>query len=327
MAGKEPTTSDWLKTRAVLRKLGVRAGISPGKSVGLKFMIAATAKVAGLDGAGEALRAAGLEDVPGFLAAIPDASEEDVDGLPELKADTRLAAVIQEDLKEFLSGKAGAESALRVLLEPRNVNPDVRRFLADPTRLFARGFDDEIQGTRELLRGLTAYYQPRFHAGYRHYVVDAATGYSAFQKGEDFAKVISKLREGERRAIRSVFSSFLYEKSPLGACRRKYGVLEAHILGATVLGEMALVAQGPLCVNAVAWTVDPVRYHRLIGFVLGRVVHLRDEGLLCMHPDVDEVRLQSHVFLAESTMDEFLCFLRKADPITDEEICEMRSMD
>ena len=93
------------------------------------------------------------------------------------------------------------------------------------------------------------------------------------------------------------------------------------ILGAAILGDMALVAQGALSVSAIAWTIDPSHYHRLAGLVRDKVGHLRDAGLLVICPD-DELRLNSHVLPSESTMDNFLVFLREEDPITDKEIRE-----
>lgn len=323
MAVKEKTTSDWQQTRAALRALGVRASLQPGDKVGLVFLVAAAAKTAGPD-ATHVLQAAGVKDVPAFLAAVPDVRETDPDRLPELKADARLAKVLRGELADFLAGKTGADEALKVLLSPARLDRDMRRFLADPATLFNGRPRDELHGTCDLVRALAGYYQPRFHAGYQHFVVDASKGSSEFlrkDKVEDFAKVADELRDDERLATRTVFASSLYDKSPLGACRRDYGELEAHILGAAILGEMAIVAQGPLSVNALAWTVDPCRYHRLAGLVLEKVGHLRDERLLVVHPDHD-VRLYSHVLPAGATMNEWLTFLRDADPITNEEVKE-----
>ena len=95
--------------------------------------------------------------------------------------------------------------------------------------------------------------------------------------------------------------------------------MEAHILGAAILGEMNLVAQGPLSVNGLAWAVDPCRYHRLAGLVLERVSCLRDEGLLAVRPD-DDVRLNIRVLPEASAMSDWLTYFREADPITDEEV-------
>ena len=324
MTAEKTPISDWPKTQAVVRKLGVKVGIRPGEAVREELMVAALAKVAGSDGAGDMLRAAGVKDVEQFLAAIPDASEEEMERLPKLKADSRLATILQGELKGLLSGKMIAVSALKVLLQPRNLTQDVRRFLMNPTKLLAYGWENEIRGTEELVQHLARYYQPRFHVGYRRYMVNASTGCSAFlrkDKEEDFAKAIGELRENEREALRAVFASSLYERSPLGTCRREYGELEAHILGAAILGDMALVAQGALSVNAIAWTIDPSHCHRLAGLVRDKVGHLRDAGLLVICPD-DELRLNSHVLPSESTMDNFLVFLREEDPITDKEIRE-----
>ena len=209
-----------------------------------------------------------------------------------------------------------------MLLAPERMNRDVRRFLTDPMALVGRP-GDALRGTRELVQALARYYQPRFHAGYQQFVVDASNGYSNFLRKDragDFDKVADELRDGERQAARTVFACRLYDLSPLGACRRHYGELEAHLLGAAILGEMALVAQGPLSVNSLAWTVDPHRYHRLSGLVIEKVAYLRDEGFLVVSDE--GVRLHSRVLPALPTMDKWLTFLREADPITDEEVKE-----
>jgi len=321
MAVKEMTTSDWQETRVVLRALGAQIGLRPGDKVGLALLVVAVAKVAGPDAA-EALRSAGVRDVPAFLTALPDVSPVGLDCLPELKADARLAKFLRGELAGFMAGKVDAGEALRVLLSPECLDRDVRRVLADPTALSSKGNGDELHSTRELVRALAGYYQPRFHAGYRQFVVDASSGYSEFLQGgkaKGSTKLADELRDGERQATRAVFASRLYDRSPLGACRRNYGELEAHILGAAILGEMTLVAQGPLSVNALAWTIDPCRYHRLAGLVLEKVAYLQDKGLLVVQPDQD-VRLHSHVLPASPTMNDWLAFLREADPITDEEV-------
>ena len=322
MAVKKGTTSDWQLTRGVLRALGVRAGLQPGDKVGLPFLIAAVAKTADLELAESVLKSAGVKDVRGFLAAVPDVGQADIDRLPELKADRRMAKTIKGKLAGFVTGEVGSGEALKMLLSPSVIDRDVRRFQADPTTLFVSRPDDDLQSTRELVQALAGYYQPRFHAGYQQFSVDASRGYSNFlQKNqtEAFVKVAEELRDDECRANRTVFASRLYDRSPLGSCRRKYGELEAHILGAAILGEMTLVAQGPLSVNALTWAVDPCRYHRLAGLVLEKTVYLRDEGILVVRPD-DDVRLNSRVLPDASTMSDWLTYLRKADPITDEEV-------
>lgn len=322
MAVKATTTSSWQQTRAALRALGVRAGLQAGDTAGLPLLVAALAKTADPAVAGKVLASAGVSDVKAFLAAVPDVGDADVDRLPELKADIKVAKVVKGDLAGFVAGESGPDEALRIVISKVAADRDVRRFLADPATVFGTRVIDPLRSTGELVRALAGYYQPRFHAGYHRYVVDASRGYSDFldkDKAESFEKTADALRGGEREANRTVFASRLYDRSPLGTCRQQYGELEAHILGAAILGEMTLVAQGPLSVNALTWAVDPCRYHRLAGLVLEKVAYLRDEGLLEVHPD-DDVRLHSHVLPASSTMTGWLAYLREADPITDDEV-------
>lgn len=324
MTAKATTISSWQQTRAALRALGFRAGLQAGDRVGLPLLIAALAKTVDPGVAAEVLASAGVSDVDveAFLGAVPDIDPADVDRLPELKANTKVAKVVKGDLAGFVGGKSGSEEALRIVLSKAAADRDVRRFLADPTIVFGTRAIDPLRSTGELVRALVGYYQSRFHAGYCRYVVGASRGYSDFMdkdKAESFEKVADALHGGERQANRTVFASCLYDRSPLGACRQEYGELEAHILGAAILSEMTLVAQGPLSVSALTWAVDPCRYHRLAGLVLEKVAYLRDEGLLEVHPD-DDLRLHSHVLPASSTMNNWLAYLREADPIIDEDI-------
>jgi len=322
MTVKATTTSSWQQTRAALRALGVRAGLQPGDKAGLPLLIAAMAKTADRNVAEKSLKLAGVKDVDAFFAAVPDIGHADIDSLPELKADWKLAKVVKSELAGFVAGEAGLAEALEVLLSPGLADRDVRRFLADPAAMFSGRAADQLRSTEDLVRALAGYYQPRFHAGHQQFVVDASCGYSDFlnkDKADSFAKVADELRDGERQANRMVFASRLYDRSPLGFCRRQHGELEAHILGAAILGEMTLVARGPLSVNSLTWAVDPCRYHRLAGLVLEKVAYMRDEGLVVVRPD-DDVRLYSLVLPSTSIMSEWLTYLRAADPITDEEV-------
>ncbi len=324
MAVQAKTTSCWQDIVGVVRALGVRAGLQPGDKAGKPLLIAAVAARVDRHEAEQALKAAGVRDVQAFLAAIPDVSHDNLDRLPELKADGKLASVITNELAGFVAGEVGPATALEILLSPELADRDVRRFLADPKTLFGGRAADPFRTSEDFLRELAGHYQARFHAGYRRYTVDASRGYSGFldkDKGDGLAKAAEELRNAERHANQTVFASSLYERSPLGYCRQHYGELEAHILGATILGEMTLVAQGPLTVNALAWAVDPYRYHRLAGLVRDKVGYLRDEELLTVHPD-DVVRLSSHVLAAPAIMADWLTFLRESDPITDAEIAE-----
>lgn len=318
---QQQSSAHWDRARAAIRAMGAKAGVGPGDSAGLPLMVAALVRTAEPASVREVLRTAGVTDVDGFLAALPAIDDDMGMELPELKADKKLASCINGELAGLVSGQVGPSDALKVILRPEAVDAEVRKLLSDPTSVFPRKGGDAIQSTEELLRGLAGYYQPRFHAGHMRFIVDPSRGYSEFLKNskkKQHELLLEQLRQDQIEANKTVFASKLYELSPLGEYRNRYGEIDAHLVAATLLGEMMLVGNGPLSVSSLAWSLDPVRYHRCAGLVLNRVENLCAERVLETHPK--DTRLHSTVLVTPACMVNWLAYLRDADPLTADDI-------
>jgi len=305
----------------IARKFAYLCGVPPGQPVGPAFIVAALAKALGEGKVGELLGQHGVSDVKILLAAIPDCVQEEASEFPELRPNEDLRRLLKARLGEFFQGKMLAEEALKTLLEAGTA--DIKDLLSDP-RTLMRGWSKSVatKGTRDLLKKLTLYYQPRFHAGYNYYTVDAGSGTSDFMTGKrdkEFLEVISESYREETYAHYTLFSSRLYLDSPLGNVVLKHGPLGAHIVGISVLAEMGLVYHGPISIHQIAWTLDPKNFHRMLGFTLEKVTELHKAGLVEVQLDDDCVRLYSVVIASHRILNEFLCYLRDADPLTEED--------
>lgn len=307
--------------RLVARKCACLRGTPHGQRAGPAVVAAGLAKVLGVSGAGVLLCQHGISDVKAFLAAIPDCTEEEATEFPELKPNEDLQRLLKAGLQEFFQGRMSADAALRILLDAPT--PEVKEFLSNPRVLMKLGSEaDTVRGTKDLLRALARYYQVRFHVGYTYHTVDPDSGTSDFLTGKEdkaFLKAVSELYREERAANEVVFSSPLYRDSPLGKCGSEYGQLGAHVLAISLLSEMGLVSHGPLSVRQIAWTLDGKNFHRMLGYILEKTGELRSAGLVEIIPDGKHARLCSVVLASQGILNEFLSYLRDADPLTTED--------
>lgn len=307
---------------AIARKFAAARGHAKGDAVGAYILIGAIAKSLGAEAAGEILGPVGVKDVPGLLAMVPEASEDD---LPPLHPNDHLKKLVCNKLAGFFKGTMSAAEALRVLVAPENLTPEARQFLANPSAGPRAAANKEAWvDTKAFLRNLSAFYQKRYHLGWLYYGATRKSGLSDFVSGESdeaFCKAVDDIYAEEAEAKKQLFDGSDYRRSPLAGLRQQYGEDDVHILTAALLAEIGQVSDGPLSVRELAWVMDPKYFHRTLGAVRSRVYHLRVLGAVDLIPDaVEGVRLYHRVLVVEEMVDEFLRFLRDADGLTGSEI-------
>lgn len=307
---------------AIARQFASVQGYAEGDAVGSYILIGAIAKSLGEENAGEILRSAGVKDVPGLLAVVPAAAE---DNLSPLRPDDHLKKLIRTVIAPFFKGTMPAEEALKLLVAAENLTPDARQFLTAPCakRRVVEGRNAWVD-TKRFLRDLTAFYQKRYRLGWMYYGASRKGCLSDFVTGdsdEEFFKAVDDVYADEAKAKKEIFGGAAFRRSPLAGLRQRYGEDDTHILTAAMLAEIGLVSDGPLSVRELAWVMDPKYFHRTLGAVQNRVRCLKTAEAVELVPDGDEgVRLYHRVLVAEETVDEFLQFLRQADGMTAEEI-------
>lgn len=309
---------------ATAREFAAAQGYAEGDVVSSYILIGAIAKHLGQEAAGVILQSAGVKDVAGVLAVVPEGVSEGE--LPPLHPDDHLKEMVLHKLSGFFrDGSMEAEDALKVLVAPENLTAQARQFLMNP-RLepsITEGGNSSVN-TKEFLRSLSAFYQRRYHLGALYHDVTRKSGLSDFSSGdsdEEFHKAVDDVYAEEAKAQRRLFAGSDYCRSPLAGLRQRYGEDDTHILTAALLAEIGQVGDGPLSVRELAWVMDPKYFHRTLGAVRGRVRELRMLGAVELIPESETgVRLYHRVLAADDVMDEFLHFLRAADKVTTAEV-------
>ena len=309
---------------AIARLLAKRAGSDSDSLAGPEFLLAGVAKVLGPDRARQQLQSAGAKDIDALFKAIPDADACDLENLPEVKADDKLASLIKGELKSFLAGNGSFEDALEVLLAVRNRSSGISRLLDDPaSALKSVGqAGEKAQSTRFLLSEMSAYYGRRWHLGYLYHSVDAKRGLSDFADGgkdKEFSKAVDELYDEQRETYGKLFSCPLYEHSVLGQCWNDVGEIPAHVLGLVILSEIGQVGDGPLSVREIAWSLSPKYAHRHLATALDSLKHLEDLELVQEIGGSTIKWLGQRVIPTDDTLKNFLEYLRDADPISEQE--------
>ena len=321
---RQHKSSRLARVKAIARKMAKGRGVQPEDRVGPEFLVAGLLKVVGAKAAARLLGKAGLPAVD--IAAIPDASPEEVERLPSLAPDAHLAKLMRGPLSSYLKGEMLAEAALAVLLAPENLTPGVRVFLNSPRQYPARANTSQEESTRDLLRSLAAYWQPRYRLGHQYYSINAEckSDFVTGRRDEAFFRAVEDAYVAEEKTHDGLFGGHLYATSPIGKCRDRLGKLEADILSVVLVAELGqLPARGALTMNEITWCIAPKCYYRALGSVFTTVKRLRSESLVEVVPEYEHLRLHCHVIPAGHVLEEFLEFLRDADPITDQEAQDM----
>jgi len=317
---------------AIARKFAVARGYAEGDSVGSYILIGAIAKHLGKEAADAILLSAGVKDVAGLLAVVPESAPDGA--LPPLQPDKHLKEIILNKLSGFFKrGTMKAEDALKVLVAPENLTAQARQFLMHPLRglCVVEGKKASID-TKAFLRSLSAFYQRRYHLGALYHRVTRKSGLSDFASGDsdqEYHKAVDDVYAEEAKAQQRLFGGSDYRRSPLASLRQRYGEDGSHILTAALLAEIGQVGDGPLSVRELAWVMDPKCFHRTLGTVRNQVRQLRMLGAVDLIPESEEgTRLYHRVLAADDVVDEFLQFLRDADRVTEADVddCLKRSL-
>ncbi|MCB9851893.1 MAG: hypothetical protein H6819_02260 [Phycisphaerales bacterium] len=318
MVTTEQANVDFRRVVAVARFLARR---TKAKQVGAELLLAGALKAVDEDQALSLLRSAGVGHPETVLQSVPDVGAADFDRLAAVKPDKHLARLLRKELHGFADGQCDVVHVLEVLLAKANRTEAVRRFLTNPEEVL--GGPGEAEGTAYLLRALAAFYQRRWLLGRAYLTSDAKTGYSDFVDGgrdDLFIREVDKLYTEQVEAYQQVFSHRLYDRSPLGRCWREHGDVAAHTLGAVLLGEVGQVGEGPLSVREIAWTLSPKYFHRHLSVARKAVQQLYAAGQVQSISGGEVSFLGQIVVPTPDVLDEFLEYLRREDPIRDEEI-------
>ena len=327
MTTKQMNTSHLIASvKQIARRLAYKTGIKTGQPVGPALMAAALAKAMEPEQTIPLLKASGIDNPKRFLDAIPVCSEAEAKEFDPLHPDAELTTILRGELVGFLDGNIAAEKALPILLKASK--DDLLGFVESVGQISQKvGSISVYSTTKNLIRDLAAVYQPRYDLCYKHYYkVDPDTHVCNFlsnKKHKQFLEDVDQLYQKEAKAHHAILASTLYGSSPLGRCARQYGEMESDILGIAFLGELGLVGQGPLTVREIGWSLDPKNFHRILGLVKMKVHQLTNENILAVYPDKEDIRLQSHVLTSSVVMEEFLNYLRDADPLNDQDRDDM----
>lgn len=312
MAPMPPTFND---VAVIARAIAVNHGLGPDDNAGKDLFLAALVKAVGPEEAGPLLVAAGFQNLQEILCRTTDVDVLSASGLPAIKPDADLRALLAGPLKGFREGTMSAIEALEVLLQGEKANHALAQSRGeDAVEEQLVACRPGLFDTKALVRNLTLVYQARYALGVQYGGRPSEQVFPDFVADPDNARLRSALREIHQKEISlwpDTFGSAAYEASPLGQVRREYGEIEAHLLGAVLLAEMNMVggAQG-LCVRHLGYILDPANSFRVLGKARRAVRTLQVAGLLeTANCPGAGLHLSCMVLPSESIMDEWDEFL------------------
>lgn len=315
-ANTEHVAADSRRAITIARSL---AHAAKSKKAGPEFLLAGLLHVLGQERGGGLLQAHGINPQPVFAALSAPGLAEMTD-LPPVRPSPELESLMRGALAPFLAGQAGLEDAASILLSAPVCAQQIKRLVVTPSEVLSgTAASAPAESTRALLRDLSCFYQRRWRLGHVYHAVDLKKGTSDFAEGthdDDFFKAADELYADEQPRFRKLFDGKLYHASPLGRCWRELGEIPAHTFGLVLLGEIGQIGDGPLTVREIAFSLAPKYFHRYLAVARKAVAQL------CEHEWAQEISGREIGFLGQTVvptpeaLDEFLCYLRSADPIS-----------
>jgi len=312
-------TIDNESRRAVVIARGL-AHAANARTAGPEFLLAGLLQVLGPARGSALLQSHGIKRPDPILASLPAPSQAAPPALPPVRPSPELESLMRGALAPFLAGQSGAEDAAKILLTAPACADRIKRFLASPAVILsANRASAPPESTRILLRDLSSFYQRRWRLGQVYHAVDLKKGTSDFADGghdEAFFKAVDELYADEQPRFAKLFSGKLYQGSSLGRCWRELGEIPAHALGLVLLGEIGQIGDGPVTVREVAIALAPKYFHRYLAVARKAVAQLHEHDLVQALSGGAVGFLGQTVVPTPEVLDEFLAYLRVADPIS-----------
>jgi hypothetical protein len=218
-----------------------------------------------------------------------------------------LTVLLTGRLKPFISGKVCAEEALKVLLS----DPEVVTALQALVNLVSRGATStSVMEIGETIRTLTK----NLHSGYllgRSLYSPTRSGLSIYESGaknRELEKSAEAFYTEKHQVRRAMYSSPRGQRqSVFERYMRRFGPMAADVAFSVMMNSLAPFTDNgtPMNVREVAWALDPMRYHLIVGDVIDAAEGLKHGGVIRVLPDCEQCHLFSVLLPSQEFTGEF----------------------